>query len=201
MASAVDICNLALSRLGDAATIASLDPPEGSAQAEHCARFYPIALNSLLELHTWGFATRRVTLAKLDVESWNWTYAYARPSGAVRLLAVLPASASPDEEGEPFDTESNGSGTGMILSNLEDATLRYTCLISDTTKFPPLFVDALSWLLASHLAGPIIKGDAGKAEAKACLQAFNLVVAQAKASDANQRKVTTEHKPAWIGGR
>ena len=30
MASEIDICNLALSHLGDTATIASLDPPEGS---------------------------------------------------------------------------------------------------------------------------------------------------------------------------
>ena len=59
MASEVDICNLALSHLGDTATIASLDPPEGSAQAEHCARFYPIARDSLLEMHAWGFATSR----------------------------------------------------------------------------------------------------------------------------------------------
>ena len=40
MASEVEICNLALARLGDAATVVSIDPPEGSAQAEHCAMFY-----------------------------------------------------------------------------------------------------------------------------------------------------------------
>lgn len=51
MASEVDICNLALARLGDNATVASIDPPEGSAQAEHCARFYAIARDSLLEMH------------------------------------------------------------------------------------------------------------------------------------------------------
>ena len=48
MATEVDICNLALAHLGDDATIASLNPPEGSAQAEKAARFYPIARNSLL---------------------------------------------------------------------------------------------------------------------------------------------------------
>ena len=51
MASVVDICNQALSHLGDSATVASIDPPEGSAQAEHCARFYPAALAALLEMH------------------------------------------------------------------------------------------------------------------------------------------------------
>ena len=43
MATEVDICNLALAHLGDDATIASIKPPEGSAQAEKSARFYPIA--------------------------------------------------------------------------------------------------------------------------------------------------------------
>ena len=59
MASDVEICNLALSHLGDTATVASIDPPEGSAQAEHCARFYPIARDALLEKHDWSWATRR----------------------------------------------------------------------------------------------------------------------------------------------
>ena len=63
MASEVEICNLALSHLGDTATVASSDPPEGSAQAEHCARFYPIARDALLEMQNWKFATRRATLA------------------------------------------------------------------------------------------------------------------------------------------
>ena len=201
MASAVDICNLALARLGDSATIASINPPEGSAQAEHCARFYQIALNSMLELHDWKFATRRTTLAQLDVESWNWAYAYAKPTGAIKLLAVLPADASPEDKGVDFETENTSAGQELILTDLEDATLRYTALVTDTTKFPPLFVDALGWLLAAHLAGPVIKGDAGAAQAKACWQMFSVLIAQAKVSDANQRKHRPEHKPAWIAGR
>ena len=48
MPSEVDICNLALGHLGDSATVATIDPPEGSAQAEHCARFYPIARDARL---------------------------------------------------------------------------------------------------------------------------------------------------------
>ena len=37
-----------LGHIGDAATVSSINPPEGSAQAEHCARFYPIARDALL---------------------------------------------------------------------------------------------------------------------------------------------------------
>ena len=66
MASAVDICNEALSHLGDSATVSSIDPPEGSAQAEHCARFYDSTLQSLSELHNWKFALRRTSLAQVN---------------------------------------------------------------------------------------------------------------------------------------
>ena len=65
----------------------------------------------------------------------------------------------------------------------------------------PLFVDALAWLLASYIAGPVLKGDAGAAMAKTCLQSFMLAFSNAKVSDANQRKVRPEHTPAWIAGR
>lgn len=201
MASEVDICNLALARLGDNATVASIDPPEGSAQAEHCARFYAVARDSLLEMHAWKFATRRVQLAKLTVSSWDWSSAYAEPTGALKLLGVLSANSSNDEETQPYEAESDANGAAIILTNQEDASLRFVARVTDTTKFSPLFVDALAWLLASYLAGPVLKGDAGAAMAKACLQSFMLAFSNAKVSDANQRKVRPEHTPAWIAGR
>lgn len=200
MASEVDICNLALSRLGDTANVASISPPEGSAQAEHCARFYPLARDVLLEMHPWHFATRRVTLAALAVDSWHWQYAYARPSDAIKLLAVLPPSATSDEQAQPYAAEASDSG-GLILSNQQSANLLYIARVRDATVFSPRFVDALGWLLAAYLAGPVIKGDAGAAMASRCTQYFTLALGGAAASDANQRNSKPEHTPAWIGGR
>ena len=98
MSSVVDLCNLALSRLGDSATVASIDPPEGSSQAEHCSRFYPIARDSLLEMHDWKFATRRAPLSELTVDSFNWAHAYAEPNGALRIISVLDATQSAEDE-------------------------------------------------------------------------------------------------------
>lgn len=201
MASEVDICNLALARLGDNATVASIDPPEGSAQAEHCARFYAIARDSLLEMHAWKFATRRVQLAQLSAESWNWSFAYAGPNDSLKLLAVLPVSADSDADTQEYETETDSSGNPIILTNQEAASLRYVANVTDTTVFSPLFVDSLAWLMASYLAGPVIKGDTGAAMSRTCLQSFMIAFSNAKVSDANQRKVRPEHTPAWIGGR
>ena len=73
MSSVVDICNIALSRLGDRATVTSIDPPEGSAQADHCRRFYPIALKTILATYNWSFATTRkelmpIRLTKMETQ-------------------------------------------------------------------------------------------------------------------------------------
>lgn len=226
MASSVDICNLALAYLGDTATVASLNPPDGSAQAQHCARFYPIARTSALEMAAWDFATKRASLAQVD-NSWPmWQFAYAMPSDAMSVLAILHSNAiddysarlgAPDsrpwQEGyapAPVDTiytpqaysiEMTAAGQQIILTNVCDAVVRYTFDMQDTTKFSGLFIQALAWLLASMLAGPLLKGDAGAAESKRCLQAFQVIESQAEVSDANQRQIRPQVATPWIVGR
>lgn len=218
MASEVDICNLALSHLGDTATVASIDPPEGSAQAEHCARFYPQARDALLGMHSWGFATRRAKLAEL-VNDWEqWRYAYAKPADCVTVLAVLDVGSMGDFQvnvGAPlndvrgfisntpqdFTCEIDAQGQEVIFTNQEDAMARYIVRTTDTTRFPQLFIMALSHMLASMLAGPIIKGDAGKAESKAQMQLAMQYVAMAVQADVGQQNVSISHSVGWIAGR
>lgn len=226
MASEVDICNLALAHLGDVATVSSINPPEGSAQAQHCAMFYPIARDSLLEMNSWGFSTKRVSLAEVTAEWPEWDYAYAVPADAVNFIAVLPPDAQDDYSTrfsptdtpgyyannspimaagryvpQPFTIEVNSTGQHVLLTDQENAVLRYTGLTTNPTEFSPLFVMTLSWHLASMLAGPVIKGDAGAAEAKRCQQMMGVYLSQAKSSDANQRSIKPEHIVKWMSGR
>lgn len=221
MASEVDICNLALGHLGDAATVSSIDPPEGSAQAEHCARFHPIARDSLLEMHDWNFATTRVVLAELTSAWSEWKYCYACPTDAINLLAVMSNEAADDyninsssqliQSGlmttsasyapQPFSQETLPDGTLVIYTNQENAMLRYSRSVTDTTIFSALFVDALAWYLASFLAGPVIKGDQGAAEAKRCMQMAMGMLSKAATSDANQRRTQIVPNVGWIAGR
>jgi hypothetical protein len=222
MPSVVDICNLALANLGDEATVASIDPPEGSAQAEHCARFYPIARDALLEMHAWNFATRRAALALLSDVNAQWDYVYAFPNSCVKVLAVIEPDAADDfvlgasywtnENTEvsaaygtytpqPYSIETLSTGEKVIVTNVEDAVVRYVASITDSAKFGPLFTVALTWLLASMLAGPLIKGDVGAAEAKRCYQMFSAMMAQAGQSDANQRSIKPTQIVPWMSGR
>lgn len=222
MASEIDICNLSLGHLGDEATVSSINPPEGSPQAEHCSRFYPIARDSLLERHNWSFATTRASLALIG-SSWpEWQYCYAMPSDVINLLAILPPTATDDysvgtniiftQTGYPipgsgsytpqqFSQETLEDGTVVIYTNQQDAVLRYTRYVTDTTSFSPLFVDTLSWYLASYLAGPILKGEQGAAEAKRCMAMAEMLLGKAMTSDANQRRTHPTQNVPWISGR
>ena len=223
MASEVDICNLALAHLGDTATVSSLNPPEGSAQAEHCARFYPIARDTLLELHRWNFSMRRSVPASLTSDWTEWEYAYALPANTMTVLSVLPDDSTDDYSTRfaPADTllsyapivaagaytpqaytiETLADGQLVLYTDQENAVLRYTVRITDTTKFSSLFVMSLSWHLASMLAGPIIKGETGAAEAKRAVQMLGQYLIQAQSEDSNQRSVKPEHIVKWMSGR
>lgn len=226
MASVVDICNLALAHLGDNATIASIDPPEGSAQAEHCQRFYPIARDTLLEMHSWSFATKRAYGAEVE-NSWPmWEYAYAMPGDASDIIAILPPEARDDYSTtftpetypdfytnyspsvaagqyvpQKFAVETAADGSEIILTNQKQAVIRYHAKIVDPTKFSPLFTITLSWHLASMLAGPVIKGDQGAAEAKRCVAMTTLYLGKAMEADSNARKIKPEQIVPWIAGR
>lgn len=205
MASEVSICNLALSHLGDEATVTSIDPAEGSQQAEHCATFYPIARNTVLESHHWGFATRRMALVGLDVEPpGSWAYVYQYPNNCLRALTVLQDGALDDTDGEEFIEETIDGDVRVIYTNVEDAQLRYIRRVEDTTKYSALVINAIARLLASMLAGPIIKGTEGMKVGAAHLKQYEQIeLPKAKAVDANARKKNTydNFTPASLAAR
>lgn len=223
MASEVDICNAALAELGDSATVVSINPPSGSVQAVHCARFYPIARDALLEMHTWGFATKRVQPALLaETPPAPWAYAYQAPSDVLNFLSITDPNATDDysqglqmygsvtgasqyEVGlyttQPFAVEMDNFGNQIILTNQQNAMLRYSGRVTDTTTFGPLFIEALTKLLKSKLAGPVVKGAEGRAEAKSAMQEFMVALGTATASDSNQHKTHPAQSVSWIANR
>lgn len=224
MASDVDICNLALAHLGDTATVASINPPSGDAQSSHCARFYPIARDALLEMNTWGFATKRATLALNSVNpSSTWKYCYAAPSAVINYISILAADATDDYSvgvqmanvgaysapivsmgvytPQDFAVEIDDNGNDIILTNVQYAVLRYTIPVTDTTKFSPMFVVCLSHMLASMLAGPLLKGDTGIKVADAQMQLAMKWDVLAEGSDANQRHTRPAAGAPWMVNR
>jgi hypothetical protein len=156
MASDVDICNLALSHFGQDANVTSIQTPDGP-DAEHCKRFYPIARDEMLEEFDWSFARKRATLAAVTNDREDWAYKYAIPSDCLKERRALPEGYA-DNLADGIDCEKEGD---FLYTNEDVTTLVYTKRLTDTTKFSPLFVSALSWRLASYLVGPITKDVSG----------------------------------------
>jgi len=180
MASRVDIWNLALSHIGHRAVVA--DPDEATAEANHCRRFYPFALRVTLERFAWSFATRRVALAQVTNPVDHWLYAYAMPTGVAKARAILLPESTDDSKTQDYTVESAEDGSVIILTNVEDAVLKYTALVEDTNRFTPLFSLVLSYDLGSMLCGPIPKDPKLK---KAMLDAATAYLGLAEAADAN----------------
>jgi hypothetical protein len=196
--SEVDICNLALTHIGDKATITSINPSDGSHQADLCARYYPLARDLLLERHRWDFTIRQVSPVALSASGrTDWEYAYRLPSNFAGVIAVLAKDSTDDQISEgtaapkPFAIESNIDQDRILYCNLKDVVLRYQAKITDSTKFSQMFVHAISWQLASMLAGALIKGDDGAAAVQNATRMAEFYAERAAAFDSR----TTRDKP------
>lgn len=198
MASIVDICNLALSHLGNKASVVSINPVDGSVEADYCSRFYQIARDEIIELGDWTFARTRATLALLAANpSTTWEYAYALPSDCMvpRRLVTGEVYAHEDDSRD-FDVE----GT-TLLTNKEDAVLIYTRSIEDPTKFTPNFVTAVSYKLAAYLAGPILRGESGSTAAQKLHAIAAQKVLESMAADGNRSWRSDEFVPSMVAAR
>lgn len=209
MASIVKICNMALSHVGSGATISSINPPDGSVEAGHCSTFYDQARVELLEPGAWPFSLKRAELAQVTNTSTQWAFAYALPSDCLRALRVLRPTIgltvfnqgdadinTDDKASASFDIEG-----AVLFSNNEDAVLVYVRDVTDSGRFTASFTSALSYLLASYLAGPIIKGSDGMRIGDGMRQrAMSLAEAAATAS-ANASSETNERMPDSIRAR
>ena len=88
MTSVVEICNLALTRIG-AQTINSL--AEASAQAIHCNLLFGPTRDAVLRQVPWRFATARQVLALLDeTHPPEWAYGYKKPADCLAARYIEP---------------------------------------------------------------------------------------------------------------
>src|SRR4051812_19997426 len=130
MSSVVDLCNLALSHLGEDAEVIAIDPPDGTIQAAQCGRFYPMARDALLEMHPWTFASVRASLAlTVAAAPSEWLLAYSLAALCIKPHAIYAPDALEDGRGEDYIVESDPDGNGVIYTNVEEAVIRYTRLI------------------------------------------------------------------------
>lgn len=200
MASDVDVCNMALSHFGSESVVTSLSPPDGSVEAGHCKRFFALARKEALEMAPFTWTKKRAALAAVDNPSTVWAHAYALPNDCLSPLRVLqqatvqewvfwPGSAVVTQDDIRFFSEHGSADFEIegqtLLTHEADAVLLYTRDITDLTKFTATFLSGFSYLLASYLAGPLIKGKEGAAAGRELRAAARDVLAGAAVQDAN----------------
>jgi hypothetical protein len=115
-----------------------------------------------------------------------------------------PLSLDTDAGSFPYLMEAAEDGSKILYTNVDGAALRYIDLVTDTTKYTPLFVLALARLLASYLAGPILKGETGMKVAAAQLKLFAEVEypkAAAASANAGHRTTRQTFRPSWLAAR
>ena len=186
MTTKVDICNLALAVLGDTATVSSIDPPEGSAQADHCARFYGMAVNEVLSQHPWSFALKRAKLAELvaDVEGDDDAKQYAYPPDCLRIVRLHGKGL---EDRYCQYTSEMFFGQRVVVTDAPEPWITYVSSQVDESAFPPLFTTCLVHRLASWLAGPLVTSSSGSEMALKQYELYSLFLNRATKADAVQQ--------------
>jgi len=170
----VDICNMALSYIGMRAyMIESLS--DSSAAAQACQMLYPAQRDELLILAPWPFAVKRATLdLATDQIEGGYAYTYDLPTGCLWPLEIID-SLKIRRVVEKIDFRWEGR---VLLTDKEDAVLRYIDAVTDASLFTPEFASALAWKLAIALAGALSADPNNHAR---LLQTYQMVLLQSRA--------------------
>lgn len=142
----IQICNLALARLGDARITALTD---STAQAQYCTLFYSQTVEELQAEFDWQFCRKQVNLTSGTLPLTGYSIQYALPSDFIRAIRLGSIDAS-----ENFGTWEI-VGTNLHTNIASPVALDYIANITTTTSFPAIFVEALSMKLAAVLAMPL----------------------------------------------
>lgn len=178
----IEICNIALARIG-VAPIESMD--EASEAARACNQYYDFVRRNVLRKYPWTFATRRVTLAQIDVTPPDYKFAYRYPSDALALRKMYNQNYCGLPEKNQYKILSDTEGK-TIYTDIEAANIEYTADIDDVSLFDDEFIEALGWKLAAEIAFMLT----GHMEiAQTCVQAYNAYFTEAAADNAQEENV------------
>lgn len=148
MASQVEICNLALGKLGSDSFITSID--DGTKSARYLKLFYVPTRDALLRSHLWRFARKRATLAPLVEEPLFDGGSYFQiPEDCLRIVGTdLDYTGSYGR----WSVEGN-----KIVADTDALNIVYTYRVEDEGLFDPLFIQAFATYLAHELCMPLVQ--------------------------------------------
>lgn len=196
-----ELCSIALLNIGQRQGVDDLD--ENTEEAAACKAYYGACRDLLLRKYPWKFAKLRSTLALRTETRSGWLYAYGVPGNCIAPLRIWNGDRMPDAESKiPFTTEAyetNGEVAGqLLLTDQPAAELIYTARVKAVALFPPDFVEALVWLLATRLVLALpVKPSVATMAAEMAKSAFR----EAIASQGRYDQPDVEPESSYITGR
>lgn len=169
--SDINICNKALSRIGQTQLTGTLDAPTGpnNNASRECRLHYKSTVRAVLEMHHWNLATQRQTLVENTNErSLEWPFSYAVPphmAFPVNLHVPGSSTTAPVSYyrglggliaklyGRPYFTFSGN----VIYSVLGPAEVEFTSFDISEQQFSQELEDVIVLYLAAKLAYSIAK--------------------------------------------
>lgn len=143
MASRVEICNLALSRIG-ASTITSLS--DGTRESNLCNVLYNDIAEEVMSEGEWSTCTFRQTLNKTtNTPLYDYTYEYQLPTNP-RWLKFIEISGDRLNDLE-YDIEED-----KLLTNESTVKCKYIGFLEDSSKYGPYLKAAIVSRLAHELS-------------------------------------------------
>lgn len=137
MASVIDICNKALSLIGQEAIISLSDD---SPQAYACRTHWEPLRDEVLSDHAWNCATKRASLGRLTLTpAYGFKYYFQLPSDCLTVIETSPLT--------DYQVEA-----GLLLCDNESLAIKYVRSEDDSTKYSAKLSAAFSYLLAAELA-------------------------------------------------
>lgn len=146
LSSKVEICNLALSRIGDKGSVENIDQPKKQTEIV-CAKWYDISRQTALRQMMPSFARMREFWA-LDASytpAFGYAYAYRYKSDCLKILGIGNLYQKRNdyavEDGHIFVNEDYPQGLPV----------RYIKDVTDVSRYTPDFIHLFAWFLARDI--------------------------------------------------
>ncbi len=198
MASDVDICNRALTKLG-AATIISLDDDDPKAVTLSVS--YPTVRDAELRRRRWKFSLRR---QKLPAEAVTPAFGYARqfviPADSLRVIQVGEFDLGPNlSDYRSAPTELFSIEGRRILTDLPaPLPVRDIYRVEDTELYDACFVEVLASRLAYENCYRITQSDSRQ---QTCWSDYLNGLREGRRSEALERAPNEPSDDTWLMGR
>jgi hypothetical protein len=149
MVTKSEICNLALSRLGDKSTVENIDVPKTQTEKTF-KKWFDVTRRAALRKMMPPFARKRKLWAKSNyVPDFGYSFAYDYRADCVKVLGI----GNMDEPDTNYVVEGN-----YILTNSDykdGLPVRYVEDVTDLGRFDDNFIELFSLLLACNVAPEI----------------------------------------------